>query len=183
MKLELKYAKNYIGTNCPLMYGCIMDSENDIVEKLTTDTLTHVTDGKRGVVVQLILRPLTDLINIIGEKPEDYKVPMLELAKIMNWTPSETEFLNDNGTLVMKGETYYHPDATEKSSRIFLEIDSEDGNMDYGIEHSYDKPNVDFFPVKNQLELYEWLFDNHFDVYDLIGQGYAIDINKIQNHE
>ena len=109
---------------------------------------------------QLILRPLSDLI-----KPclEGGKFPLIELAKMTNdyiiWGTVVSHDKNSSfsvHSIDMKNELWYGWNS-------FSEISN--GNRLVGLK---------------QLDLFQKLFEWHFDVYDLISNGEAIDINALK---
>jgi hypothetical protein len=59
-------------------------------------------------------------------------------------------------------------------------MDTEDCDFDYGFEVLGQQGEVSdtfFFPIKNQLSLFNKLFEWHFDVFGLIEKDLAININ------
>lgn len=103
-----------------------------------------------------ILRPLSDLYKEI-----DGKVGIVELAKIrysfLDW---KLEKLGFSSAKDRYGN--YHTFEFDKGYYIFLKDSSAD--------------------CVSQLECFEYLFSNRYDIYGLIDKGLAIDLNSI-SHE
>lgn len=128
-----------------------------------------------------MLRPLPDLI-----KPclTEGKIPIVEMAKIEGFTPTPYTIEDQNGTFVLYGDWFCHPmEHIEKEypkARFFFKIDTDNFGIDRGLEYNDELVDSVFRPCSNQLALFEWLFEHHFDVHNLIEQGLAIDINTLQ---
>ena len=103
-----------------------------------------------------ILRPMSDLYKPI--LPQNH-IPIIELAKIAyaNCYPFELE---NNKLKITNGGFYYF----YWGENSFITIYRFDGVGRV---------------VPNQLELFQYLFQHHFDVFGLIDKGIAIDINKL----
>lgn len=125
------------------------------------------TQGERHVpisAIKPIFRPLSDLV-----KPclEGGKIPIVELAKIAY------------GNI-------FHINEDFTSEEVLSE------NENFGLIAFYDKERVSFTVQKecrwfefcfyvdgselhlNQLTLFQWMFEHHFDVFGLIEKGQAI---------
>ena len=100
---------------------------------------------------KLILRPLSDLT-----KPclEGGKVPIVELAKIAF---PHLEWNLDCG-------------IAESNTNVWFAFNNNSFFMDGTITNS----------IPNQIQLFQWLYRNHFDIHGLIGKNYAIDINTLK---
>jgi hypothetical protein len=128
-----------------------------------------------------ILRPLSDIskeIEVDGEK----FIPIFELAKISNFKHDFKRIVNENGTLVLYSDVSKHPELDHPGLVHFFEMDTEDCDFDYGFESlGQDGEVFDtfFFPIKNQLSLFNKLFEWHFDVFGLIEKDLAININTL----
>jgi len=61
MKLELKHLAPYLPYGLKLSYGCIIGVENDCIDTLWVDNISHPFKGYGTFVVKPILRPLSDL--------------------------------------------------------------------------------------------------------------------------
>lgn len=124
-----------------------------------------------------IIRPLSDLV-----KPclPEGKIPIVELAKIEGFTPMPYTIESKNGTFVLYGDWFCHPMEQSPKARFFFEIDTDNCSIDRGLEYIDESVDTVFCPCSNQLALFEWLFEHHFDVFGLIEQDLAIDINTIE---
>ena len=105
----------------------------------------------RGDDFKLILRPMSDLT-----KPclEGGKVPIVKLAKTLY--PDQCWILDDKYALDLKCNSIL---GFNRQYNLF-EIDQSANCID-------------------QLSLLNWLFEHHFDIYNLIDIGLAIDINSL----
>lgn len=112
-----------------------------------------------------ILRPLSDLT-----KPclEGDKVPIEELGKIYEPEGSFEEgyFGWNTATGGDDYQDYYYVINDKLKVEIWC------GNPEDG----------GYCTVEENLPLesYQWLYKNHFDIHNLIGRGYAIDINTLK---
>lgn len=161
MKLELKHLVGYLpyGLKFELNLKDVQVNYKNEIRRFTMTCsnidlcLTH--GGKP------ILRPLSDLTKEI-----DGVVHLVELAKIEHpcsiyhsFTGSSVEVAgNENNSLNFR-----------------FDFDNE-----FFINSEFDCDDI-YYPIMYQLELYEYLFKNHFDVFSLIDNNLAIDINKIEN--
>ena len=104
-----------------------------------------------------ILRPISDLYKVI-----DGVIHIVELAKIANIEVSEDFYIFYGEILATSsnsGDDFWFKDG------MFVHVPCFNDNSSI---------------VKNQLQLFEYLFQHHFDVFGLIDKGLAIDINKTQ---
>jgi hypothetical protein len=116
--------------------------------------------------LKMILRPLSDLTKEITVNGGEPIVPMIELAKIAipgvrkhAWKNDCLRSLYPNGVCAPDTEVVF--------------------NFDEGVfSYTYKK---ELRKVNNQLHLFQKLHELHFDLYGLIEDGLAIDINEIQN--
>jgi len=185
-KLELKHLAPY------LPYGLkFKNLHGDIVE------LTGLSNGNSAVINILtgfkqdghytwgyieqckpILRPMTDLINQVLD---DRKIPIIELSKIgcMEYFQGLINLDIDRVTL----KTIENDDLSLqiKSLRLGSTVD-----FRYIISDScfsitaYGGGSIAEGVVLHQLQLFEKLFEWHFDVFGLIEKGLAIDINTLK---
>lgn len=128
-----------------------------------------------------ILRPLSDISKEIEVNGEKF-IPIFELAKISNFKHDFKRIVNENGTIVLYSDVSKHPELDHPGLVHFFEMDTEDCDFDYGFESlGQDGEVCDtfFFPIKNQLSLFNKLFEWHFDVFGLLEKGLAIDINTL----
>ena len=80
----------------------------------------------------------------------------------------------DNPNAKGKSEEYYS--FLSKINRTLPDTLQVDSDLDFELDAN---DSVHFFPSEKALYLYDFLFENHFDVFGLIGEGLAIDINKL----
>ena len=160
--MELNEIKHYLGTGIKLQ--CLQDR---VFKELTLGRCILMTQGEFDY--KPIMHPLSDLI-----KPclEDSKIPLVELAK--------TAY-----------ENIFHINEDFDTKEVLSEGEN------FGLIAYYDKERVSFTVQKechwfefcfyvdgselhlNQLTLFQWLFEHHFDVFGLIERGEAIEINTI----
>ena len=188
MKLELKHIAPY------LPYGLKMKfTSTNEVDKLSNEDiviLKQIDEG--GICVngyktnnksyKPILRPLSDLTKEIEVNGEKF-VPIVELAKIHGIDFEIKTIKTEYGTIVCYSEISLHPTDNTPFSREFFELDLSDCCFDFGFEifgeNEFDICETSYFPIRNQLELFQKLFEWNFDVFGLIEQGLAIDINTL----
>lgn len=138
----------------------------DYKGRITEVTLfnAHKIDGKRW---KLILHPLSDLT-----KPclEGGKIPIVELAKIAypNWNAK----LQKGYCWIYAGEQplfqfIYHTKSFTALNSCYYTT-NEDGSENWWL-----------FQPTPQIDLFQKLFEWHFDVFGLIKKDEAIDINTL----
>ena len=133
--------------------------------------------------IKPILRPMSDLYREI-----DGSVGIVELAKIAGCKDEEIKsyvldgqtnytipytFHVDGRVFKLRGEFFFSPKAKSFLFDYFDNGNESKSNF-LGDETSYQ------FGVDNQLELFSYLFEHHFDVFGLIEKGLAIDKNIIE---
>lgn len=174
MKLELKHLASY------LPYGLKVSNQFGVFEllgirnKSNTNNNLMLSYKLHSDIVwgydyqnKPILRPLSDLTKEI-----DGVVHLVELAKIQ----CECDILDYKlqskviGGISAFGINYINDDY---GSMVFG-YDTFNG---FGL---HIKPMNDVLFVSNQIKLYNYLFEHHFDIYGLISKGLAIDINTIK---
>lgn len=101
--------------------------------------------------------PLLLPLSALTEPMEDGSVPIVELAKIM--------YPNHNEWRLSSGGNY----AVIRNGYMTFEYDG--GNNCFLLNNS---------GIMDQMKCYEYLFAHHFDIYDLIGAGLAIDKRTIK---
>lgn len=153
-KLQLAHLAPYL----PYKLKIKGDSNGEIAILSTLSEMSVNIDGRgtqygmwSGIdEIKPILRPLSDLTKNI----EGIGIPMVELAKI--W---------DRDSLwVLDG--YY-----AKSSKVYFSFS----------ENSFfAKIDGDISPINHQFELFQKLFELHFDVFGLIEKRLAIDVNTLK---
>lgn len=109
-------------------------------------------------------KPILLPISALTEPMEDGSVPIVELAKIAyKWQKWDEKRINKNNG-VLEGSPYDFWFSEEK--REFMLCDG-----------------GGYLHINNQLQLFEYLYSHHFDIYGLITAGLAIDkrtLNKTQ---
>lgn len=106
--------------------------------------------------IKPVLRPISDLTREIKGK-----IGLVELAKI---SFPETEWTLDLSDFAIKVA------YDKKNPQVWFEYN----NGFYAGFDSYGD-----YHINNQIELFEYLFSNHYDIAGLINQGKAIDINTL----
>ncbi|MBB4036579.1 hypothetical protein GGR21_002485 [Dysgonomonas hofstadii] len=135
-----------------LPYNLLMFKENCTSLSLTTLNYTTLVENE---VRKPILRPMSALY-----KPclEDGKIPIVELAKIA--LPYYDWLLEESRNLAITA----HPSMAYFSYKDDS-FESSDG--------------WDAWHTSHQIELFQKLYEWHFDIHGLIGQGLAIDIKTL----
>lgn len=105
--------------------------------------------------IKPILHPMSDLYQEINGV-----IPILELAEIA--FPKKKFLLSRTGCWCGAEKFMF-----DKAVKAFRTLHESGGALYKGDE------------IINQLDLFNYLFSHHFDVYNLIGQGLAIDINQM----
>jgi len=164
MKLELNHLKHYFGTGLKVIdeemqevfdaCGCDF-SENEL---LINDNI----DGSVEHYCLNLLKPLLLPLSALTEPMEDGSVPIVELAKIASFIH------NPNDGYVI--ETYWYSYGCKSGDYTFWYNGI--GNFNC-TKTTGDKVSTEI--IQNQLQLFEYLFANHFDIYGLIDAGLAID--------
>ena len=193
MKLELKHLAPYLPYDLKCKYLFNTCSGKIIEQKIFTlteinksslwkywtrdETFTNQIGcagmGFRSCDFKPILRPLSDLIKEIEVNGEKF-VPIIELAKYCyNKIFNEIPILDDH-ELLSEGDScglisYY------ENERISLTHDKDDRFYSFTFYISGEELKV------NQFELFNKLFEWHFDIYNLIENGLAISYNDLYN--
>jgi len=193
MKLELKHLAPYLPYGLKAVCEGLSGEKTFHIYTIEHDTITSSGVGlntalKNGFTfsVKPILRPLSDLTKEIEHNGEKF-IPLLELRSIEqgNWDDGEF-FLNhtqitDYGVrnAEYEGPVYWVEwqdglSQTQSFSfksnnfhRVWIRDRKKLGGVEGGI-------------VENQLQLFQKLFEWHFDVFGLIDAGLAIDINTLK---
>lgn len=113
--------------------------------------------------IKPILRPLSDLYKEI-----DGVVGIVELAKIANgidWNKRGWELSDLNEVSI-----------NQDGGVISFSFNKGNFSLKY---RAKTKLNYTTWTVLNQLDLFAYLFQHHYDVYGLIDKGLAIDINTV----
>lgn len=116
--------------------------------------------------IEIFLRPMSSLYKEI-----DGKVGIEELAKIatgIDWSKRCWELSDLNEVSI-----------NQDGGVISFSFNKGNFSLKY---RAKTKLNYTTWNVSNQLDLFTYLFQHHYDVWDLIGQNLAIDLNSI-SHE
>jgi len=170
-KLELKAIACYLpyGLNCQWSDGEITKinpSLDDIDYESNEIPISLMIFSINRSSLKPILRPLSDLY-----KPclEGGKIPIVELAKIstgIDWDKYEASITDVNETTI------------EISSRQLI-FSFSDGSF-YLQSKGLKELRKTTCLLNNQLALFQYLYEHHFDVFGLIDQSLAIDINTVK---
>lgn len=174
-KLEIKHIAPYLpyGLKYQGYYGGVSTMRDikhirDYNEQTDEYTPNIQVDGYTIEFIKPLLHPLSDLYKEI-----DGKVGIVELAKIHDPDFDDTEDVTVTpltGWSTMGHVDYWNNDGIECRFGWFNSFQA-----------GYINPTRHRF-VSNQLDLYTYLFQHHYDVYSLIDKGLAIDLNSI-SHE
>lgn len=160
MKLELKHIAPY------LPYGLKVTFESDEYKHF----LAGLNIYDRGCMLVSPFndsgdakisdcKPLLLPLSAIAEQLPDGSVPIVELAKIAY--PKDSKFELTNGYVDLGLDYSFH----------FL-----NDAVSFDCRRSYNGKRWDYnCYVPHQLQLFEYLYQHHFDVYGLIDAGLAID--------
>lgn len=166
MELELKHLAPYLPYGLKVnRNGTDWNYEIESCNKEGVITDTSFQHYWEYEVIKPILRPLSSLYT----EMEDGKVPIVELFLLTCRNKSEFtkdeiihQSLNDGQAII----AHY-----KKRELLGFELNT---RSFFGAHEG--KP----CSVANQLSLFTYLFENHFDVWNLIGQNLAIDKTKIK---
>lgn len=159
MNLEIKHLSPYLPYKLKILNGW-----GDI----KTLTYTYLDDENNGFVVGVkpILNPLSDLTKEIEVNGEKF-IPIEKLLDINSghkWATSDylitDNSVNEYWTGLKDGDTFGY-------------------NSEFQFFYILDK-NYIFKKITNQLDLFQKLFEWHFDIFGLIDAGLAIDINTVK---
>lgn len=119
------------------------------------------------------IKPLLFPMSSLYTEMEDGTVPIVELAKITGWlTIQDWEVSHKvvDGCFTC-GVRWF--DEEDEKYYVF----GWDEVNGFGM---HERPSRDIHFVPNQLKLFTYLFENHFDVFGLIDKGLALDKTKIK---
>jgi hypothetical protein len=137
-----------------------------ILSETTKEIIDHYVTKK--ITYKPILKPLSMLTKEIEHNGEKF-VPLVELAKI-----SYAKYWHKNNLVNFRDEKWVQVTGYYKfrynDSRKSFECIKHNTNDEY--------TECDCF-VPSQIELFQKLFEWHFDVFGLIDKGLAIDINSL----
>lgn len=165
-KLQLREVAPYLAYKLQIQHGDRIKTMNTAQgSSVYWIGLSAVLKWVNSPVVEtrpaLILRPLSDLTKPIEVNGETF-VPIVELAKI--------SFLPRN----VRGKSWKEINGIAVAPDYELEFHFI--QSDFQAFYKKNKTNV-----YNQYRLFEKLFEWHFDVFNLIERGLAIDINSLAN--
>lgn len=178
-KLELKHICGY------LPYGLhgIIKTKGDSFEvelkslhqySIQTSPQIHGYKYCQFTDIKLLLLPLSALT----EPLEDGTVPIVELAKMSNNNNSDCKYayeLKKQGVVVNyieDGNAYVCDYFNYDENGFYIFSDN------YKFSHDYASSSKEY--CRNQLQLFEYLFAHHFDIYGLIPANLAIDKRTVK---
>ncbi len=183
MELTIKHLSAYLPYGLKMMWsdGKIDTlnpslDENDYKENEVRLPLVLFSISQEYNNIKPILRNLSDLTKEIEVNGERF-VPMVLLAQIAGLDTTKYDLSQyDNG----RGVVSY-------GIRCNIENDEDDDTYEVlgfdlitGFGKHY-RPSKQWSIVSNQIELWECLHKWHFDIYSLIPQGLAVDMNTLNN--
>lgn len=165
MNEDLKILKNYLGTGLKMIFeksGRIINLKG--IKELE-DALCFF-DNESNLYYQhaFNFKPLLLPLSALTEPMEDWKIPIVELAKISDL--GFHKFIKLKGSEKIIGVKYFD----NKGDECVFAFQPE--SYCFGTHYEQEK---EFTLTLNQLQLFEWLFEHHFDVYNWIEAGKAID--------
>jgi hypothetical protein len=192
MKLELKHIAPYL----PYGLNVVFDNKisgilsgirpNLLTELIVMEELDNNTPIYKNWCLddtKPVLKPLSDISNEIEVNGKKI-TPIIELAKINGFHYKFGEIVNENDTIVLYSKPVKHPTANSPLVKHFFEMDLDNCDFDWGFVFfdKDDKKEVEtvFFPIRNQMELFNKLLEWNFDVLNLIPQGLAISYNELK---
>lgn len=190
MELELKHLAPYLpyGLKFEHVEYDYSDKVNHNItkmESLSADLITFEDcsdyyfdadncDGYNPTVVPLLL-PMSSLYT----EMEDGKVPIVELAKICYQKAGYNAIVEDGKCYVVNNQNAkiyrFCYDQSHKSFYSMTLFVTSEWRAKV-VRYCEDRDTG----VHNQLDLFIYLFENHFDVFGLIDKGLALDKTKIK---
>jgi len=184
MKLELRHLAPYLPYKLKGRFklkDVVNTYKDEVREKeLNTDSATFFL-----LYCKPILRPLSDMIIDITSNGKTV-VPMIEILKISE--PYSAFTLDDIDRLRLKITHEHYSTSIGETDTYTAEYVIKTGNMGDLTHHFQYWEQLQRFSKRDvtrdvtlgtarQLEMFQKLFEYHFDVFGLIEQGLAIDIN------
>lgn len=164
-----------------LIYSVLSDLKiqwvrsDDCSVQVSTLTLSDFPWLMKQKDVKPILRPLSDLILPCLK---DNKIPLFELCDIERgdcyWTDGGGKKLIDDP--FYKDQKLVEHDSYESFWSFGFHNKSK---FFYGYVDLFIETDVDTTNITKQIELWQWMIDNHFDIAGLIEIGEAIDVNTL----
>ena len=168
-KLELKHIAPYLPYKLKIYYELVND-RNQLDWELTCTNVDFLLMNQN----KPILHPLSDLT-----KPclPDDKIPLIELCDIergqIYWTDGGNKSIIDcddfKGQKVVQHDSYDSIMAFGFNTELKMFY----GTIDIAVESQQTN-------IIKQIELFQKLFEWHFDVFGLIEKGLAVDINTLK---
>lgn len=175
MELELKHLAPYLPYRLKAVKGVTRVDITAVSLDTNTTFIFHTTylGSRRKEMsniekIKPILRPLSDLTKEIEVNGEKF-TPLCRLTKQQFDKENESIF-DDENLYLIEDDKYCYPNNGDKISYYWLSYNEKMQRFD-----SCDTIDL------NQLKLLNKLFEWHFDVFGLIGQGLAVDINDLPN--
>lgn len=156
MELELKHIAPYLPYGLKIVQGGTLQAPDAISIVMNCESCQQVVNHW----FTPILRPISNLTMLL-ERGTKKIVPLNFLLTLIGVDESDAAYSLLNVKMIStswKDNTFFY----NQIDRSFYWINRED-----------------MLPVKNQLDLFQELFAWHFDVFGLIEQGLAIDINTL----
>jgi hypothetical protein len=169
---ELKVLRHYLGTG--LKFKKKIHKDDGYYEFEMDGLVNHHIYSTAGVRYNSKnVLPCLLSLSALTEAMEDEKIPIVELAKIELGNNFET--LDNIETLELLRQHLCEYYINGELYR--LEYNETNGFAKY---RPYDGDKY-LMECCNQFQLFEWLFEHHFDVYNWIEAGKAIDKRTIKN--
>jgi len=169
MKLQIKHLAPY------LPYKILVGDGRTPFE-LTRRNLSNVYQ----YITEIYLRPLSDLTKEIEHNGEKF-VPIEWLFNNLVDATDVIEFeFGSNETPIFQIDDGWNHCMSLKNDYgyiLCLSFDSNTKSFMLGIES---RPGVEWCMISNQYEMFQKLFEWHFDLFGLIENNLAIDINTIR---
>ena len=186
MKLEIKHLASYLpyGLKLKTEYGwCIMLTLNDwSVNGDCDESLCYET--KDTTDFKPILRPLSDLtkeIEVNGEKFVPIEWLFYNLIEKSDIVQFEWKFKEDIKPIFQIDDEWNHcvTFINHFQHELCFSFDSNTNSFMLGMlwDTSF---GVEWFNISNQYAMFNKLFEWHFDVFGLLENNLAIDINTLK---
>lgn len=144
-------------------------AQDDVIIRVMYEDGTHKPDYDFATWGISQIKPLLLPMSSLYTKMEDGKVPIVEMAKVHDpdlFVALSVELSNKNPN--MGHVDYVTNDGIECRFGFYNSFQS-----------GYINPSRNRF-VNNELDLFTYLFEHHFDVFGLIDKGLALDKTKIK---